>query len=115
VFSNDAGIRGEFGINDHPQGFVLALSAGEHNMVRGGERFEFDAPTAFWTGGSVRKRKPISPMRPELPGPLDGLLIGSRIGSGATIDGIGHRGESDRSALGFLEDKDKGVGIALPY
>ena len=64
MFSNDAGIRGEFGINDHPKWFVLALSAGENNMVRGCERFELDASTAFWTGGSVRKRKPIAPMRP---------------------------------------------------
>ena len=115
MLADNAGIREEFGVKDHPQGFALAVSASEHDVVRECEWFEFDAPTAFWTGGSVRKRKPISPMRPELPGPLDGLLIGSRIGSGATIDGIGHRGESDRSALGFLEDKDKGVGIALPY
>src|SRR5712691_6065220 len=50
--------------DDHPKWFVLALSAGENNMVRGCERFEFDASTAFWTGGSVRKRKPIAPMRP---------------------------------------------------
>jgi len=64
VLANDAGIRGEFSINDHPHGFVLAISAGENNMVRGCEWFEFDASTAFWTGHSKRKREPRCPMRP---------------------------------------------------
>src|SRR5262249_22903903 len=98
-----------------PHGFVLAVRPREHNMVRWGERFEFDAPAAFGTGGSVGKRHPQCPMRSELCGPLDGLRIGSRLDApAATIDGVCQSGKSERRALRFLEDQDKGIGIALP-
>jgi hypothetical protein len=114
VLSNDAGIRGKFGINAHPHGFVLALGAGEDDMVPWCERFEFDASTAFGTGDSKRKREPQCPTRPEFPGPLHGPLICSRLRGGATVDSVGHRGESERSALDVLEDEDKSVGMAFP-
>src|SRR4029434_10337479 len=60
VLAKDVGIRGKFRINDHPHRFVLAVSPRENNMGRWCEGFEFDAPAAFWTGGSKRKRKPIA-------------------------------------------------------
>jgi hypothetical protein len=66
---NNTGIRGEFRVNDHPYWFGLVISAGENNMVRWCERFEFDASTAFWTGHSKRKREPKCPMRPNFQGP----------------------------------------------
>jgi len=84
-------------------------------MVRWGERVKFDAPTAFGTGGSIRKRHPQGPMRSELRGALDDLLLCARLDApAATIHGVGQRGKSERRALRFLEDQDKGIGIALP-
>jgi hypothetical protein len=111
---HNTGIRGEFRVNDHPYWFGLAISAAENNMVRWCERFEFDASTAFWTGHSKRKREPKCPMRSQLPGPLDGPLICSRVRGGATVDGVGHGREDEGSPLRLSDDKDKGVDIALP-
>ena len=114
VLWNDAGIRGEFRVNTHLHWFVLAISASEHDVVCWCERSEFDAPATFWTEGSERKRKPISPMSPEFPRPLDCALIYSRLDSpGATIPCVSYGGEGERSALRFLKDEDKEVHIAL--
>ena len=64
VLANDAGIRWEFSINDHLHGFLLAVRSSEDNMVGWRKPSRFYASTPFWTEGSIRKRKPISPVSP---------------------------------------------------